>query len=105
MSSRSIRAAMLLMASAGSLQAQADTAAARRPFFNWRDAAILEGFAIATVAAAPLDRRWATKLQNPDVQQNDFLENTAKFVENVTDPGAYLIGISLYGYGRLRKQQ
>ena len=103
MRSRNWCAAALLLAAAWPLGAQADTT--RRPFFTWRDAAILEAFAIATVAAAPLDRSFAERLQNPDVQQSRALENLAVFVENVTDPGAYLIGISLYTYGRAAKKQ
>jgi|SRR5688572_6179014 hypothetical protein len=99
MSSRVLRVAMVLMAASASLRAQADTA--RRPFFTWRDAAMIEAFAIATVAAAPLDRRFAERLQTPSVQENRALENAAVFVETVTDPGSYLIGISLYTYGRL----
>lgn len=86
------------------LGAQADSAR-KRAFFTWRDAAILEAFAIATVASSPLDTRWANKLQNPTVQENDRLEDVAHFVETVTDPGAYLIGASMYAYGRLRDNQ
>lgn len=87
---------------AGRLCAQADTLSPR-PFFGWRDAAIIEAFAIATVAVAPLDTRYATRLQNPNVQENRTLRNAARFVENVADPGAPIIGLGMYAFGRLTK--
>jgi membrane-associated phospholipid phosphatase len=86
------------------LGAQTDTLP-RRPFFTWRDAAILEAFAIATVAIAPLDTRLAQRLQNNTVQENDLARRTARFVETVTDPGAFIIGGGMYVYGRLRDNQ
>src|SRR5688572_3557638 len=84
-----------------SLFAQADSTPTR-PFFTWRDAAILEGFAIATVAIAPLDRRFANQLQHQTVQENRLMKSTATFVETVTDPGSFIIGGGMYLYGRLR---
>lgn len=96
--------AMLLLSSAAPLGAQADSTKRDR-FFSWRDAAILEGFAIATVAAAPLDRSFALRLQNPDVQGNRLLRNTAVAVEQITDPGTVIIGISLYAYGRIHDNE
>lgn len=96
----SLRAALLLPALAGPLTAQADTARRER-FFSWRDAALLEAFAIATVAAAPLDRSFGARLQNQTVQQNRLLRSTAHTVEQITDPGSMIIGIGLYTYGRV----
>lgn len=84
---------------------QAADTAARTPFFSWKDAAILEAFAIATVAAAPLDRQFAERLQNPTVQENRLMRRTARFVETVTDPGAFTIGIGMYAFGRLTKNE
>lgn len=86
------------------VQAQADSVP-RKPYFTWRDAAILEAFAIATVAIAPLDTRLAHRLQNQSVQDNRLMRRTAIFVETVTDPGSFLIGAGLYVYGRLRDNQ
>jgi membrane-associated phospholipid phosphatase len=82
------------------LLAQVDTLS-KRPFFTWRDLAIVEAFAIATVGIAPLDRRIATRLQDSTLQQNRRMRNVAVFVETVTDPGAFLIGSGMYLYGRL----
>lgn len=100
----STRSALLLaLPLASSAFAQVDTVS-KRPFFTWRDLAILEGFAIATVAVAPLDTRLAERLQNPTVQENRSARRFATFVETVTDPGAVLIGAGMYTYGRLAKK-
>jgi membrane-associated phospholipid phosphatase len=87
------------------LLARADSAAKRRPFFTWRDVAILEGFAIATVAIAPLDTRLAQRLQNNSVQENRSMRRFATFVETVTDPGAFVIGAGMYTVGRITKNE
>jgi membrane-associated phospholipid phosphatase len=86
------------------LCAQADTISAR-PFFTWRDVAILEAFAIATVAVAPLDRKWAQRLQDSTIQENRTMKDVATFVETVADPGSFLIGGGMYVYGRIRKNR
>jgi hypothetical protein len=102
---RSMRAAALLVLAAGEVaRAQVDTLP-KRPMFTWRDFAILEAFAIATVAIAPLDRRLALKLQDSTTQRNRDMRQAAQFVEKVTDPGSFLIGAGLYTYGRLRDNQ
>jgi membrane-associated phospholipid phosphatase len=95
---------LLMLDGRGPLHAQADTVSTR-PFFTWRDAAILEAFAIATVAIAPLDTRIAERLQNPNIQDNERMRQTAEFVEAVADPGSFLIGAGLYAYGRIRKNR
>lgn len=102
--SRATRGALWLSLSlACNAMAQVDTVS-KRPFFSWRDAAILEGFAIATVAVAPLDTRFAERLQNQSVQENRSMKRVARFVETVTDPGAFIIGTGMYVYGRVTKK-
>ena len=91
----------VLLLFAQTLGAQADTTKKRERFFTWRDAALLEGFVIATVSAAPLDRRFAERLQTPSVQENRFLEDASTVVEQITDPGSMIIGLGLYSFGRL----
>jgi membrane-associated phospholipid phosphatase len=86
------------------LRAQADTISPR-PFFTWRDVAIIEAFAIATVAVAPLDRKWANRLQDSTVQENRAMKEVAKFVETVADPGSVIIGVGMYAYGRITKNR
>ena len=73
--------------------------------FSWRDMAILEAFAIATVATAPLDTRLAERIQNPSLQDNARLRRGADLVRTVTDPGAVIIGVGMYTYGRIAKNQ
>lgn len=84
------------------LAAQADSA---RPFFTWRDAAILGAFAAATFAVAPLDTRIARELQDPDVQANRSMRRIADAVETITEPGSLVIGAALYGYGKLANKR
>jgi len=101
---RHLAAAGLALSMATPVAAQTDTVRTRSRLFTWKDVALLEAFAIATVAIAPLDRRMAERLQNPGVQENRLMSETAKFVESVTDPGAVLIGVSMYAYGRIAKK-
>lgn len=96
-------AALLSLMVCEALQAQADTT--RRPFFTWRDVAMLEAFAIATVAIAPLDTRLAQRLQDSTVQENQSMRRAAAFVETVADPGSFIIGIGMYTFGRLTKNE
>jgi len=86
------------------VHAQADTIP-RTNLFTWRDAAILEGFAILAVAAAPLDVRMAHRLRDSTLQSNRWLRKTAETVRTIADPGAYLIGAGLYAIGRATKNE
>src|SRR5437773_2285973 len=94
----------LLALAVRALGAQVDTLPSG-PFLIWRDAAILEGFVIATVAAAPLDKSFAQRLQNPSVQENQTMRTAADFVRLVADPGSVIIGVGMYTYGRLAKKR
>jgi membrane-associated phospholipid phosphatase len=79
----------------------AHAAPARPPLVTWRDAALAGGFAGLTVAMLPLDRRIARHLQDSSTQANRFFRNGSKSVQYIADPGAVIIGVSLYGVGRL----
>ncbi|MBW8769385.1 MAG: phosphatase PAP2 family protein [Gemmatimonadetes bacterium] len=89
------------------LRAQAPVAAdsahreAPLPLFTWRDAALAGGFGAVTVAMFPIDRRVARHLQDSSTQANRFFRNGSKSVQYIADPGAVIIGVSLYGVGRL----
>lgn len=102
---RQLRVAVLLSLSFGETALSQADSIPRRPFFSWRDAAILEAFAIATVAIAPLDTRLANRLQDATIQENRSMRRFATFVETVTDPGAFIIGTGMYAYGRIAKKQ
>jgi membrane-associated phospholipid phosphatase len=73
----------------------------REPLFHSRDALLAAGFAAATVVAYPLDKRLADYIQGTP-QTNRWLRRTAIAVEEITVPGAFIIGVSMYGVGRLR---
>jgi hypothetical protein len=49
----------------------------------------------------PIDQRVAGHLQDSSTQTNRFFKNGSKSVEYIADPGAVIIGVSLYGVGRL----
>src|SRR5438874_3761597 len=93
---------LFALAPCEALLAQADTIP-RTNLFSWRDAAILEGFAILAVAAAPLDRKWALRLQDSLAQQNMRLRKTARIVRTIAEPGAFVIGTTMYLTGRATK--
>jgi len=71
------------------------------PLFTWRDGALAGGFGVLTVAMFPIDQRVASHLQDSSTQASRFLKNGSKAVQYVADPGAIIIGLSLYGVGRL----
>lgn len=76
------------------------TAISTAPLFVKKDAYYAGGFVLATLAAAPLDRYFAERLQLPWVQENRFLARTADVFRWIGSPGAYVIGVSMYGAGR-----
>jgi len=79
----------------------ADTAHTRAPLFTWRDAALGGGFAALTAAMFPIDRSLATRLQDSSAQSHRTLKKASVDIEYAADPGAVVIGVSLYGIGRL----
>ena len=96
---------LLLAGPATSARAQTpmsgDSVHAAKTLFTWRDAALAAGFTTLTVAMFPLDRTAAGELQEPGNQTNRFLRNASRDVQYVADPGSVVIGVSLYGIGRL----
>ena len=71
------------------------------PLFTRRDAWTAVAFTAASVAMFPLDKRFAQRLQDPTVKENQFFESTANLVEQITSPGSYVIGGGLWAVGRL----
>jgi membrane-associated phospholipid phosphatase len=76
-----------------------------KSLFTWGDAALFGGLTVATIAVAPLDKQIADRLQDSTVQTNRFFGRVAAFVRTVADPGSVIIGVSLYTYGRLAKNE
>ena len=74
------------------------------PLFTWNDAWLAGAFVLGTVALRPTDEVFARRLQNPNNQANTFFNGLATTVTQITEPGSFIIGGSLYAIGRLSKQ-
>jgi membrane-associated phospholipid phosphatase len=98
---RSLLLPLILAAAPLGAQPADTTRISSDPLFVKRDAYYAAGFLLATVAAAPLDRHFAQRLQRPWVQENRFLSRSADFFRVIGAPGTYIIGVSIYGIGRL----
>ena len=80
----------------------ADTATAPgEPFFTRSDAVLAGGFVVTTLALAQLDGRLAHTLQDPDLQESALLRRGAHLLEFMGEPAPMIIGLTLYGGGRL----
>lgn len=90
----------------GPLPAQTTpTTAPTVPLFTWDDAALAGGFVVATLALRPVDEYFASHLQTKYAQQNKFFQTTATGFRTIAEPGAFIIGGTLYIAGRVSKQQ
>ena len=78
-----------------------DSVHAAKTLFTYRDAVLAAGFAGLTVAMFPVDKSVAGRLQNPNTQANHFFENASTDVRLLADPGGVVIGVSMYGLGRV----
>jgi membrane-associated phospholipid phosphatase len=81
--------------------AQSTAPVPQRSLFTWRDAVLGAAFVGGTIAIRPLDKSAALALQEPDRQSNRLLRGAATFVREVAQPGAMIIGVSMYAAGRL----
>jgi len=70
------------------------------PLFTRNDAITAGILGISTVAAFPLDKIFASYARG-SIQERRFARRVAVIVEEVAVPGAFIIGASLYGVGRL----
>ena len=73
----------------------------RKTLFTYRDAALAAGLLGLTVAMLPVDRQIAESLQDPELRENKFFDNSAKGVEYISTPGSFIIGGGLYAAGKL----
>jgi len=82
-----------------------DTAHAerRQTLFTYRDAILAGGFTVLTVAMFPLDENVARQIKQ-DSTFNGFTQKSAVGFETIAAPGAYVIGGSLYIFGRLARR-
>jgi membrane-associated phospholipid phosphatase len=78
-----------------------DTLHVEKTLFDGRDALLAGGFAVVTIAMFPVDRSIALRLQDSSTQANHFLKHASVDLQDLADPGAAIIGVSLYGIGRI----
>lgn len=98
---RSVVGAALLLSSVGApVRAQTDSLPLKS-LFTWNDAILAGGLVLGTVALRPVDEHFARLLQDPRNQRNRFLQNVATGFRVIADPGAIVIGVSLYTIGRV----
>ncbi len=95
----------LLLAPTGARGQVADTISRKTPLFTASDAAIFGSFALATVAVAPIDRYFATRLQDPAAQENRFLRRSATGFRLLGVPGSLGTSAGLYLLGRIQGQR
>lgn len=69
--------------------------------FTWEDAVLAGTFVVGTIGIRPVDKSAAYALQRPDRQQRQMYRRTASFVRTVAQPGSTIIGLSMFGVGRL----
>lgn len=95
------RGLVLSLCAAGAAGAQVqDTIAEKSPLITGRDALILAGLTVGTVAIAPLDLEMAALLQKPGAQENRLLGTSATALKFLGVPGTVVIGVGLYVIGR-----
>jgi len=100
----SLTAGIALAASSiASAQPTDTTKISHEPLFTPRDAWIAAGFVAGTIAMYPADRYFARKLQTPHNQENRFLSDAASGFRFMGTPGSMIIGVSMYGVGRVAK--
>ena len=80
-----------------------DSVHAAKTLFTYRDGILAGAFVGLTVAMFPADRALALHLQDSSTQANRFFKNASKGIQYFADPGSLVIGVSLYGIGRLGK--
>lgn len=81
------------------------SAAADGPVFTNSDILRAAGFVVGTIAMAPLDKHLAHTLQSPKLQENGVFKTGAGFFRLMGQPAPQLIGVGLYGVGRLTHSQ
>ena len=97
-----VSALMLALSARVAIAQPADTTRVSvSPLFTKSDLAIAGVFALATFAAAPLDKSFADRMQNVASKESRFLKDAADFFNFLGSPGPYFIGPTLYGIGRV----
>ena len=93
----------MAVASVAEAQPSDTTHISHDPLFTSKDAWIAGAFVVGTAALYPADRYFARKLQSTGNQENKFLRNAASDFRFMGTPGSMIIGVSMYGVGRIAK--
>jgi membrane-associated phospholipid phosphatase len=88
---------------AGQTPMKGDSVHAAKTLFTWRDGVLAAAFTATTVGMFPIDRSAARHLQDSTTQASRFLKNASRGVQYVADPGSLIIGVSMYGIGRVAR--
>jgi membrane-associated phospholipid phosphatase len=80
-----------------------DSIHAGKTLFTWRDAVLAGGFVGLTIGMFPLDRSTAIEFRDSTSQASKFLKSGSRVAEYIGDPGSLVIGVGLYGVGRITK--
>jgi membrane-associated phospholipid phosphatase len=94
-------AALLALAGLSAAAQPADTLGrSTEPLFTRNDALAAGIFGVSTIAAFPMDKLIAGYARG-SIQQRRLARRVAIVVEEIAIPGAFIIGASLYGVGRI----
>ena len=97
--------ALALLLPIGSAKGQvADTIFHKTPLFTPKDLGMAAAFGVATIAAAPLDRYFAHRLQDSSTQSNRWLHGAATGFRILGSEGSLAAGAGLYLIGRASKK-
>jgi membrane-associated phospholipid phosphatase len=94
-------AAVLLAGAPARAQTATGDSAGAKPLFEAQDLYWAGGFALATVALAPLDKALARGLQNERLQTNRILHTGAVGARVLGSPGAVVLSGGTYAVGRI----
>lgn len=79
-----------------------DTAAIpEEPVFTHRDVYRAVGFVAGVIALAPFDKKFAHTLQDSSLQENGAFKTGAKAFRFMGQPAPQIIGVTMYGVGKL----
>ena len=83
------------------IKTDGDSVHASKTLFTWRDALLAGGFVGLTVGMFPLDKSTAREFRDSTSQASRLFSSGSKAVQYVADPGSIVIGVGMYGVGRI----
>ncbi len=101
---RAIAASLaLLVGPTMSAQSEPAPAPSGASLFTYRDLLLAGGIVATTLAVRPTDEYYARRLQDSSAQASRRLRRLAAFMRTTAEPGAVMIGTTMYAAGRLTK--